>query len=475
MRLFLSHAIVMLIGVLVLALALLVLLRQGETRRIQRQLSIAASTVNRIGRLVQINDTRERLIERLNRLGQDQRARILLLNAGGVVTVDSAPNPQVSMVGNTLPLDEFLQTGTTTSETPAIGEFRDPSGRRFTYAAVQTQTNRRDLAHWVVLSSPVNNGVVLGLLDDISAPILQALLLALVSAAIAAALIARSIAKPIQRVAVGAQALAQGDYSKRVTVAGPVEVRQLADDFNQMAAQVQQVRQSERDFVANVSHELKTPLTSIQGFAQAIRDGDVVDADATRNAARIIYEEADRLRRMTSGLLDSARLESGDLRMVLGAVQLNDLARSCVDKLAPHASSTGVGLHAVLAPNLPALTGDGDRLAQVLMNLLDNALKHTSSGGTVTVGTQLATRRGISGQWIELSVADTGQGIHPDDIPHIFERFYQADKSRSTGHTSGSAGLGLSICKQIVEAHRGQIVAQSVPGLGTRMTVWLPA
>ena len=469
LRLFLSHAAVVMIGVGVLALSLLLLLRQVEVRRVQRQLGTAAALVTRFSRLSAPNDTPQRLANRLNNLAQDQRGRVLLLDANGEVTFDTSQKDKASMLGKTLPLSATIDTANAVPASSAVGEFRDGQNKRFAYAAVRTPANTSETATWFVLAQQQNGGPLLNVLDEISTPVFESVGIALIVAAIAAALIARSIAQPIQTVAASAKALAAGNYAERVNVNGPSEIKQLAADFNHMAGQVQGAQQAERDFVANVSHELKTPLTSIQGFAQAIRDGDVPDADSTKNAARIIFDEAERLRRLVGGLLDSARIESGEMRMAFASVQVNDIAQSCLDKLQPRAQQVGVALSASLAPNVPAITADGDRLAQVLTNLIDNSLKHTGDNGKVTVETKLVRRKDSGANMVEVSVADTGSGIPPEDLPHVFERFYQADKSRSTGVGISSAGLGLAIVKQIVEAHGGQIVAQSVPGLGTRM------
>lgn len=478
LRLFLSHAAVILIGLVVLFLALLVLLRQVEMRRVQRELSRTAIAVARIGRPLLQSVNPQRQLERLTRgANAEQRARILLLDANSQVIADSAP-AQVSLVGQRLDLD-VTQPGAVIAEDVSIGEFRDLQSQRFTYAAVATPVSIRSDIEWFVLAQPAA-GPFMGVLDDLALPMVQALIIALTTSALVAAFVARSIAKPIQRVATGARALAQGNYGERVAMSGPTEIKQLAADFNDMATRVQQAQQTERDFVANVSHELRTPLTSIQGFAQAIRDGDVSDDESTRNAARIIHEEADRLRRLTSELLDSARLESGDMRLAHETVRVNELVEGCIAKMQPRANSSGVALAVQLTNDLPVITADGDYLAQVITNLIDNALKHTASDGKITVETRLAqhkvqargdTQPALPEQaGIEISVADNGSGIPPEDLPHIFDRFYQADKSRSMG----GSGLGLSISKQIVEAQRGRIDVQSVAGLGTRVSVWMP-
>jgi len=432
--------------------------------------------VSRFGRVLPANESSQpRLIDRLRRFSQDQRARVMLLDAGGLVIFDSVPQQQGNMEGNRIPLDNTISTNNIVPENSAVGEFNDPASQRWMYAAVPTPNNANSSdASWLALAQPARGGPMANVLDDMALPLVQALLIALVISAVMAALVARSIARPIQKVAAGAQAFATGNYAQRVPTSGPSEVKQLANDFNDMAAQVQSARQIERDFVANVSHELKTPLTSIQGFAQALRDGDVVDAAGMQRAAQIIYDEADRMKHMVNDLLDSARLESGDLGMTHSTVRLNEIAQTCINKMQPRADAAGVAIEGNLAGDVPAIFADGDRLVQVVTNLIDNALKHTSNAGKVIIETRNAARKldsRESQRGVEISVSDNGSGIPPEDLPHIFDRFYQADKSRS----AGGAGLGLAICKQIVEAHGGQITAQSVLNMGTRMNVWLPA
>lgn len=476
LRLFLSHALVIVIGLGVLFAALLLLLRQVESRRLQRQLASTAVAVSRFGRPMPGNDAGQPpMFDRLRRFSQDQRARVLLLDDAGAVIFDSSPPPQGSMEGERIGLNNTLTTGGLAPENSAVGEFNDARGQQWAYAAVPlpANTNNND-AKWLALAQPANGGPLSNVADELGMPLLQAMLITLIISAVVAALVARSIARPIQNVAAGAQAFAKGNYDQRVPTRGPTEVQQLAMDFNDMAAQVQRVRQTERDFVANVSHELKTPLTSIQGFAQALRDGDVSDDAGKLRAAEIIYTEADRMKTMVNDLLDSARLESGELRMNRSTVRVNEIVQTCMGQMQPRASAAGVAIETNLASDLPALYADGDRLLQVLTNLMDNALKHTASAGSVKVETNVKSRKLNAKdvlQGVEISVSDNGAGILPEDLPHIFDRFYQADKSRS----AGGAGLGLAICKQIVEAHAGQITVQSVQGMGTRVMVWLPA
>jgi len=314
-------------------------------------------------------------------------------------------------------------------------------------------------------------------LGDLLGQLLLAGLAAFVLSILLAYLIARSIAKPLRRITLATERIAKGDYDQQLNITSPDEVRRLATSFNVMAQEVKTSRQAQRDFVANVSHELRTPLTSIQGFSQAILDGTARDGEAQRHAAQIINDEAERMARLVNDLLDLAKLDAGQIVMAQERVDMGQLLRGCVEKLSPQARQGGVELKLDLGA-LPPLFGDNDRLAQVFTNLVDNALKHTSQGGRVTVTAKEVqgppARKGEKAiPRIEVSVADTGSGIPPEDLSRIFERFYQVDKSRH--RKDRGAGLGLAIAKEIVQAHGGQIKAESVMGVGTKFTVTLPA
>jgi two-component system, OmpR family, sensor kinase len=345
-----------------------------------------------------------------------------------------------------------------------VGRARDPQRKLWVFVAYPAGANRQ-----VVFAAPQTRQAVLAYFgENLLLPLVEAGAVAALLAVILAVVLARSIASPLRRMAATAQAIAQGNYQRPAPVSGPDEVRALGHALNTMAHEVQAAQQTQHDFVANVSHELKTPLTSIQGFAQAIVDGAADTPEALQHAAGIIYTEADRLRRLVEGLLDLARLDAGrsafrraplDLRPVLGAT---------VEKFGLRAREKGIALQAELPAQLPPMVGDADRLAQVFTNLLDNALKHTPAGGKVTV---LA---GTGAGGINVSVTDTGPGIPPEDLQRIFERFYQVDKSRARPEARAGAGLGLTISKEIVDAHGGAVRVESVQGLGSKFTVWLP-
>lgn len=480
LRLFFTHTVVAVASLLVLSIALLLLLADYQQRLMVRELSFVATTVVRSLRVADATDRIDNLMERLAPIGQNQRFQIALLDSQGIVLQDSGFAAEASIVGHKLDLSHKLNaagdlTASSSRDQIASGNYTDGQKRHWIYVAIALRPALAATS-WMLIARPSLSGPVVSLQgESISLPFLEAGAVALVLAAVIAALVARSIAKPIQNVAAGANAIAQGKYDQRVVLSGPDEFKQLADDFNQMAARVQNAQTSERDFVANVSHELKTPLTSIKGFAQAIQDGAVNDPASIKNAGRIINGEAERLTRLVTGLLDSARLESGDIELVMQRLSINQVAQTCLERFGHRAEDAGINLVSNLA-DTPVIQADSDRLAQVVTNVLDNAFKHTRRGGKVIVESKpvAATRATPAG--VELSVADTGEGIPADDLPRIFERFYQVDKARvqSTGNDAPGAGLGLAICKQIVEAHHGAITAQSVIGIGTRITVWLP-
>jgi signal transduction histidine kinase len=278
--------------------------------------------------------------------------------------------------------------------------------------------------------------------------------------------ISRSITKPLQRMSEAAEKLAAGEH-RQINPTGPREIQSLAHSLNKMLAKVHASRQAQRDFVANVSHELKTPLTSIRGFAGAIQDGTAESAGGSIKAAGIIAEEADRMQRMVQELLDLARLDAGTAGLKREPVNLHQVLSSVVNQLAPQAREAGVALD-LQSGDLPTMLGDQDRLRQVFMNLMDNAVQHAPSDTAVEV-----LVRHQKGELV-ISIRDQGQGIPEEEHSRIFERFYQVDKSRDRSRGTGT-GLGLAIAQELVKAHGGSINLTSQPGRGTTFQVRLPA
>ncbi|MCC6803846.1 MAG: HAMP domain-containing protein [Anaerolineae bacterium] len=345
------------------------------------------------------------------------------------------------------------------------GSFRDPDSEDWLFVGISSLRQRQN-TYALLFADP---RPIQSLQDALSQfgtelfPLLvQAAVVGLIIAVLLAVLIARSIARPLQTVAAAASEVADGHYNQSVPIRGPEEVQAVARAFNSMSDKVQLEQQSQQDFLANVSHDLKTPLTSIQGYSQAIIDG----IGSPVQAAEIIREESERLNRMVVELTDLARLQAGRLSMQTAAIDLGQLTAGVSQRLAIVAREKGVELETTVA-SMPEIAGDGDRLVQVVTNLISNAIKYTPAGGKVKVRTQV--RRG----GVELVVEDTGQGIAEAELPRIFERFYQVDKAR--GPQRGT-GLGLAIVQEIVQAHGGTItVASAGEGRGSTFTIWLPS
>ena len=338
---------------------------------------------------------------------------------------------------------------------------KDDSGTYWLFIAKKLSDKR-----WLLLAVPRPKVHLLTIIrDDLFLPFIEASALALILSLVIAFWVARWIADPLQQV-VAASRQMPARQATALSLKGPREVLDLTRAFNEMTARVLGSQKSQRDFVANVSHELKTPLTSIQGFAQAILDGTANTPEARQQAARVIYDEAGRMHRMVLDLLDLARLDAGTAELQRAPVDIVALLNSVVEKFTPQARKTGISFQ-VQAPALPPLIGDGDRLAQVFTNLVDNALKFSASGGQITLQALQA------GNEIDVSVTDSGTGIPPAELPHIFDRFHQADPARKGGEKHG-AGLGLAIVKEIVQAHGGTISVRSAPGEGSAFIVRLP-
>jgi signal transduction histidine kinase len=219
--------------------------------------------------------------------------------------------------------------------------------------------------------------------------------------------------------------------------------------------------------VADVAHELRTPLSNIQGYLEAIRDG-VVEPDTA--AIRSLNEEASLLSRLVNELQDLSLAEAGELKLVFQAEDMTNMVKQAVPPWQPQLAAKEISLFLNVPDDLPLVNIDWQRVNQVLHNLLENAVAHTPSGGVINVAANVATSGG--GKWVEVSVSDTGEGIPAEDLPHIFERFYRVDKSRA--RATGGSGLGLTIAKRLVEAHGGKIAVQSKPGKGSRFSFTLP-
>jgi signal transduction histidine kinase len=287
--------------------------------------------------------------------------------------------------------------------------------------------------------------------------------IAIALAVIIAFFLSRRILSPIRALTRTARKLGQGDLSQRVQVQDRGEVGELGLTFNSMAEEMERTEKLHRNMVADVAHEIRTPLSNVAGYLEAIRD-DVIKADPATIAS--LSEEVDLLSRLVNDLQVLALADAGELTLVRQGEDITQLIDQSIKAIRIKATDKGLNVSTVIEPDLPPVNIDYHRISQVLHNLLANAITHTPAGGSITVS---AARKD---QWVEVSVTDTGEGIPAEDTPNMFERFYRVDKSRS--RPGGGSGLGLTIAKRMVEAHGGTISVQSEQGKGSRFYFTLP-
>lgn len=314
------------------------------------------------------------------------------------------------------------------------------------------------------------------LYDNVYHALREAMAAALLASGVVAGAVglyfSRRIVAPIEEVTRVSRRIAEGHYGERVAAlhlgapgGDPDELGQLAISFNRMAGHLERTEALRRELIGNVAHELRTPLTSIKGYLEGLMDGVVPADDAT---FRKMHREADRLQRLVRDLQELSRIEEGAVPLRLRPVAVKDLVADAVASLEPQFAGSDVSLEVALPERLSAVRVDEDRMCQVLMNIVGNALRYTPAGGRVTV------RARQEGRLVALEVQDTGIGIAPEHLPHLFERFYRVDGSRS--RAAGGTGIGLTVARALVELQGGTISAHS-EGLekGSTFTIRLPA
>ncbi len=289
-------------------------------------------------------------------------------------------------------------------------------------------------------------------LASVNNSILLAVLIAGALALILGAVLFLQITAPLRQLKKAANAIARGDLSQRVSIHSHDDLGELGQSFNQMADSLARAEELRRHMVADVAHELRTPIAVIQANIEGMQDG-ILPIDNDQIAT--IHSEALLLNRLVDDLRLLSLAEAGELKLERANLDLGRLVAGVVERMKPQAALKGIDLTADILPDMPEVLADSDRITQILNNLVTNALRYTGQGGSITV----QARPSSSGHGVQVSVTDTGAGIDPQDLPHIFDRFYRADKSRT--RLSGGSGLGLAIVKQLVEAHGGQVGVES--------------
>lgn len=399
----------------------------------------------------------------------------LLGDQGAVVVnlplnVNDAP-VQVPLAENaaSISTDDLLQRPEIRSAlqgTPAtsIRRVASANNRRVLYAAAPVFAEEDNIIGIVYLATPLPPT---NLPSNIILQLIGAVAIAILLAGTAGVFLSRRIALPLEGLARAASAVAEGDLSQRVPTDNNIlELHSLGEAFNNMTSNLLQADQANKAFIADVTHELRTPLTVINGTIETLEDGALDDVEGRGPLLASMQHETDRLIRLVNDLLVLTRAEAGALNLNIVSIDLVELARARCESLSTLAVPRRVELR-VKAQGQAKVRGDADRLSQVLDNLLDNAIRHAPDGSTVTVKVQQKEKE------IMCAVSDRGPGIPAQHLPLIFERFYRVDTSRAR-HTGGS-GLGLAIVHSLVSAQGGHISIDSVEGLGTTITFWLPA
>jgi two-component system, OmpR family, sensor kinase len=456
LKLFLTYTLIVVVALFFALLGSAVLLRQYADRLAADSLDDTARPISvQLGALVRGSATLVDVIGSLQEQADINNVNIYFTDASGEILNQFTPqgsNP-VSFDPGTLP-----QGITSVVRGQAIAS----DGRTYLYSAYTLAKAPQQITRARILLIAVPEPRVGAVLSGILRPFFFAGIIALAASILVAYWLSRSLYKPLGEITEAADKIGRGEYSHRINSRDTGEIGALAGSFDRMASEVEGSQVKLQNFVADVSHELKSPLTAIQGFSQALIDGTAADKETQTKAARIINEEAKRLRRQVDELLDLSRLQSGQFKMDICRIDLTQVIKQSTELFKMQAADKSVTLDLDASPGL-WINGDSDRLEQVFNNLFDNAIKNSPPFTTINISAARNENR------IFASVLDHGPGIHPDALPRVFDRFYQV-----TGMRTG-VGLGLAITREIILAHNGTIDVKSVPGSGAEFILSLPS
>jgi signal transduction histidine kinase len=396
--------------------------------------------------------------DRLVSLGATLSAdRLLLLDRQRIVVFDSGTP---TTIGQVITIQAAKRVANVLEAAPTLG------GQSYIAAAAALTPARDPLGAAYVLVARPRASVAAAAAGELAPLLLEAGGAALVAAMLLVLLVSRSLTRPLTQLAAAAEDIAAGNYSRRVGIRGQDEIGMLGAAFDRMAGAVERARLVQREFLANVSHELKTPLTSLIGFSQALVDGSLRTGAERRRAANIVHEESERVLRMAQELLDLARVEAGTISLHITAVDLGAQLEQELEIVRPRAVARSLALELMVPADISPVAADPERLHQVLDNLLDNAVKYAPEGTEI----RISAVPNLSG--VETVVANATGPQRPDP-ERMFERFYRADPSRSAA--AGGVGLGLSISRELAAAMGGRLWADFDADGNLRLHLLLPA
>ncbi len=463
-RLLLSHAVIILVTMLVLGGMFNYLLQHYLANRLQQQFEKNAQTLAnnpliRESIALAADDILDNVAKQVS---QSIEADVIIIDSSGTVLASS----EKGVVGEALNREEvknvlagqtYSRWGGTLLGTPSLTVGNPIKLNNTVIGAVFLDTS--------IKGFQAN-------LFSFRLYILYAALMALVLAVILAYFLAKSISRPILQMNKVAKALARGGKTEMVSYQGDDELGALVNVFNRSITEIQntlveqhKLEEQRREFVANVSHEFRAPVTSLQGFLELMQDGVIPDEEKSKYFT-LMLKDIGRLNRLVSDLLDLARFQAGQAKIKPVALEPGLLASEVVAKLTPRATEKNIRLLTEFSQALSPVLADGDRLEQILVNLIDNALRFTPVDGWIKISIHQGEEETC------FSVADSGIGIPPQDLPYVFERFYKVDKARTPD--KGGTGLGLAIVRELVLAHGGTIDVESKSGQGTVFSFTLP-
>ncbi len=453
-RLFLSYIVVILLVTVTLGALMAYLVREHliENKRLEMLTeghSVAAAVAPVLGTGT--------LPFRLELLGDLIGARIWVADSQGNVLAGRPPTRWVRSLPEDPQRLEALFAGTPQSWVRNSRRQNDPSILVAIPLASPTPAA-------VFLSTPITGvNQTIGAIDRL---LLLSLLFGTVAATLFGLLMSRTLTRPLADISHAAARFAAGDYTSRTGATGGDEIGGLGRTFNTMAASLAKVEYNRREFLANVSHELKTPVASIQALAEALADGVAAEPEQQQRYLATIVGESQRIDRLIRDLLDLSQLEAGELAIVPEKTDLVAFLGREAAKYSHLLAEKGLTLRVDAPAAVPPVLTDPGRLAQIVANLISNAARHSPAGGTIVIAVQSAAGK------VAVAVSDNGPGIPPEDQPYIWDRFYRVDKSRA--RSGGGTGLGLAITKRLVQAMNGEITLESTPDQGAKFTFTLP-
>ncbi len=458
-RLVLSNLLITLIGLmLVVVVSTYVLAKRNQEANKNRLAHESRSVATEIDRLFAVHGRSiwPTVHTAANILGE----HIVVVGLNKTIVADSAES-----VGRVTPesqgIVQHLNSKALAAERSALSRMQDPNHFVF-QSPIHATGHHRRIVGAVLLVAYVND-----VQPAIGPLIAVALAIAVLIWLLVGLYFTVSISRPLLRITAATRAMAGGNYGVRVPGRGQGELSRLATSFNDMAQRVEQSNRVLKDFVANVSHDLRTPLTMIAGFSQALLDG-TARAEEVESSATVIHEEARKMERLVDDLLQLTKLESGLLKLQCHPTPLRPLVQTLIDRIQRSGGDRPIPALLNHVPrNLPMVTIDSGQVERALRNLVDNALQYTPPDGTVTVDAA-----SIGRGWVEIQVTDTGSGIAGQDVERVFERFYRSDRSRERQH--GHSGLGLAIVREIIEAHGGRVRVESEEQKGATFRFTVP-